>query len=272
MKISIVKTKEKLESIREYLRVKYPYSLESLGKAVGYEMPALNSPFPKLSALLETSVYPLKFLGFHYYVHTEYKNLERLVPASEYFKLAFRSIADDVFSLNQSSARILDLQLRLRNAYTASGTRDPNSGHMFFSASTFVYSLKSELASFIFFSRSLLDTVATLMHFFYGPKSHQHDSFNDFTKNENKEGKKDPEMRDYLEKNLDWFKQLKDIRDYGTHYKAFDIGIYEQESGGIKLYLEDRFEIDLLINSVHVGIESLLQFIDKYFFDRISKI
>ena len=277
MKFEIIKDKEKLERKKQFLARKYPYSLESFGKIVGYEMPALKPPFPQLASWLEKSMYPREFWGIEYHVATNNGYIDRIIPAAEYYKLAFRSIADDLYSLTLSIDRIENLQIEINEAYKRTREVMPSSGHSFFKASTYVYRLKSELGNFFFVSRSVLDTIATLMHFLYGPKSKQHRSFTDFIKDAVKEksasGEEvDAEMKDYIEKNLNWYARLKDMRDYITHYKSLDISFYEQTDGSIRIYLEDRFEIGELLHAVQSGISAFLNFMDKHFKNRIENM
>jgi hypothetical protein len=277
MKFEIIKDKEKLERKKQLLALKYPYSLESFGKVVGYEMPALKLPFPQLASLLEKSIYPREFWGIEYYVATNNGYIDRIIPAAEYYKLAFRSIADDLYSVALSVERIDNLQIEINQAYKRTREVMPSSGHSLFKASTYVYTLKSELGNFFFVSRSLLDTIATLMHFLYGPKSKQHRSFTDFIKYAVKEKSDsseevDDEMKDYIEKNLDWYARLKDMRDYITHYKSLDISFYEQTDGSIRIYLEDRFEISELLHTVQSGISAFINFMDKHFKNRIENM
>lgn len=113
------------------------------------------------------------------------------------------------------------------------------------------------------------------MHFLYGPKSKQHRSFTEFTKYACKDKSRigeevDDEMKDYLQKNLDWYARLKDMRDYLTHYKSIDISFYEQLNGSIHVYLEDRFEIGELLHAVYSGIFAFITFMDKHFKNRIE--
>jgi len=106
MRFDIIKDEEKRQNRRQFLNEKYPYSLEKFGKVVCFEMPALRSPFPTLSAFLERSSYPRRFWGIDYYVATRGGFIDRMVPASEYYKIAFRSIADELFLLHQSAEAI----------------------------------------------------------------------------------------------------------------------------------------------------------------------
>lgn len=274
MKFEIIKDQQKLELKQRFLAKKYPYSLESFGKIVGYETPALRQPFPQLASWLEKSQYPREFWGIEYYVATNNGYIDRIIPAAEYYKLAFRSIADELYSVALSVDRIDNLQTKINEAYKSTREMISSSGHSSFKASTYVYSLKSELGNFFFVSRSLLDTIATLMHFLYGPKSRQHRSFTDFIKYAvSSEGEKiDGEMKDYIEMNLDWYARQKDMRDYITHYKSLDISFYEQADGSIHIYLEDRFEIRDLLYAIHSGISDFIKFMDIHFKGRLEKL
>jgi hypothetical protein len=277
MKFEIIKDQEKLKRKRQFLARKYPYSLESFGKVVGYEMPALEPPFPQLESWLEKSMYPREFWGIEYYVATNNGYIDRIIPAAEYYKLAFRSIADELYSVALSVSRIDSLQVEINDAYKNTREVRPSSGHSFFNASTYVYAMKSELGNFFFVSRSLLDTIATLMHFLYGPKAKQHRSFTDFIKYAVREksgsGEEvDAEMKNYIEKNLEWYARLKDMRDYITHYKSIDISFYEQTDGSIHIYLEDRFKLSELLHPVYSGISAFIGFLDKHFKNRIEKL
>lgn len=277
MKFEIIKDQEKIERKRQFLTRKYPYSLETFGKVVRYEMPALRPPFPQLASWLEESFYPREFWGIEYYVATNSGYIDRIIPAAEYYKLAFRSIADELYSIALSVDRIDNLQIEINEAYKNTREVMPASGQSSFRASTYVYTLKSELGNFFFVSRSLLDTIATLMHFLYGPKSKQYRSFTDFIKyavrdKSNLGEEVDAELKDYIEKNLDWYARLKDMRDYITHYKSIDISFYEQADGSIHIYLEDRFKINELLHAVHSGISAFINFMDNHFKSRLENL
>ena len=79
-------------------------------------------------------------------------------------------------------------------------------------------------------------------------------------------------MTSYLKTKMDWFFRLRDIRDYLTHYKSIDISFYEQPKGGIRVYLDDSFEIYELVKSVQGGITDWLKFMDEHYTQRISSL
>jgi hypothetical protein len=115
------------------------------------------------------------------------------------------------------------------------------------------------------------------MNFLYGPSSPTFNSYADFvkamtTKDPSRHSIVDDEMKDYLKTKMDWFFRLRDIRDYLTHYKSIDISFYEQPTGGIKVYLDDSFEIHELVKSVQGGITDCLEFMDEHYSKRISSL
>src|SRR5437879_12376834 len=146
MKFEIIKNEETQRRRRQYLAKKYPYSLESFGKVVGYQMPvSFQSPFPQLAAWLEKSSYPRKFLGIEYYVATNHGYLDRIIPASEYYKLAFCTIAEELYCLDLTVDRIRATNDNIDTAYRVTRTVNAATGHSSFHASTHVYDLKSEM-------------------------------------------------------------------------------------------------------------------------------
>ena len=115
MRFEILKVSEKSERKRKYVAEKYVWS--SFGSIVRYVMPALEPPFPKLSAFLECGLYPRQFWGIDYFIATNNKYIETIVPASGYYKIAFRSIADELYSINQSKTRIDRILDEISTAY-----------------------------------------------------------------------------------------------------------------------------------------------------------
>jgi hypothetical protein len=268
---------EKIEQLRQRLSAKYSSPLTTLGELVRFEMPALRWPFPQLLNLLEMGTYPSRFVGVEYYLSGKKGFIDRLIPAPEYYKFAFRWIAEKVYSLDRSVANLDELLAQVRGTYNATRERLPETGQPSFAVQEQVYAIKSELGNFFFSSRAVMDTVATLMNFLYGPSSPTFNSYADFvkamtTKDPSRHSIVDDEMKDYLKTKMDWFFRLRDIRDYLTHYKSIDISFYEQPTGGIKVYLDDSFEIHELVKSVQGGITDCLEFMDEHYSKRISSL
>lgn len=277
MPLRIINSEAEYEQIKADLLKKYNYTLADFGAVVRTVMPALTPPFPALEDLLQTSTYPQRFNKKYYYLRTEKNFIDRLYPASEYYKIAFHSIGEDLYSMNSSIERIFELQMQINAVFAATKEKMPNTGQTSFNIATQVYQLKSDLGNFFFTSRSVLDTVATLMHFLFGPNAANHRSFSKFVEYvvQGKGGiftAGTDDLKDYFNNHLSWYDKLKDIRDFNTHYKAFDISFYEQSDETIRIYLEDQFEMNDLLTSVRDGILSLFKFMDNYFVQRVNKI
>ena len=116
MRFDLIKDEQKLSKLRQKLKDKYPYTLEKFGRIVRYEMPALPQPFPRLLELLENGPYPRKFWGIEYYIATK-GDIDRIIPSAEYYKYAFRAIADKYYSLNLSVENTEKLVQEIRDIY-----------------------------------------------------------------------------------------------------------------------------------------------------------
>jgi hypothetical protein len=268
MRFELIKSKERLKQKRQYLKEKYPYALGSFGKVVSYEMPVvIGPPFPKLAEYLREGSYPREFSGIEYYIGTNNGYLERIVPAAEYYKLAFRTIREQLHSLKTAKDRIDMFVSEINRCYQETRTVRTSTGQSAFKVQKYVYDIKSELGNFFFVSRSVLDTTATLMHFLYGPRSKHYGSFTNFIKQTLRDASpdQDVEMRQYFQSKCEWYYRLKDVRDYITHYKSLDVSFYEQPDTSIHIYLENRFKLDELVEDVYFGIKEFLRFTDEHF-------
>ncbi len=208
---------EKIEQLRQRLSAKYPSPLTTLGELVRFEMPALRWPFPQLLNLLEMGKYPRRFVGVEYYLSGKKGFIDRLIPAPEYYKFAFRWIAEKVYSFDRSPAKIDELLVEERNMYTETRKTLPKTGQPSFAVQEQVYAIKSELGNFFFSSRAVMDTIATLMNFLYGPSSPTFNSFAAFVKAMTRNDPlphsiTDGEIKNYLTTKIDWFFRLRDIR------------------------------------------------------------
>ena len=184
---------------------------------------------------------------------------------------------DKLYSLQTSLKNINNLTNEIFQIYKKKSSMNPSTKQKYIEFDNEVYSLKRELSVFLFDSRSILDTITSMFHFLYGPKSRQFGSFSDFVKMCEKDPQKskfdDSEMREYIINNCYWFYLLKDVRDYVTHLSSIDISFCESNKGQLKIYVFGRNLIDLenLISSVIKGIISLRNFIDEHFSKRLSK-
>lgn len=269
----IWKNAEKIEAKKQELQNEYKERLPNRSNEVRYVMPALEEPFPKLSEAIYDSKHREDFYRIYYWLETNDGHIKKLVPASEYYKLAFRAIADKQYSMRLSIKRVEALKNEIQGDHAATREVMPRTGQPSFDLNEQVYQLKSELGNILFTTRSIMDSVSTLLHFLYGPSSYQFSSFADFkkyiVKDEQGGHLKDEEMKKYINDNMGWFSLLRDIRDYITHYSSIDVSFYEEE-GSLRIYLQDRFELNSLLDSLQDGLTNFFTFFDDHFSKKIE--
>jgi hypothetical protein len=274
MRFDIERDPVRIANIQTGLADRHDQMMQSRGALLRYETPSLPSAFPQLSRILEASLHRAQFLDIYYHIESEDRRIERLIPAAEYYKFVFRAVADKRYALELGLGRIRELERWIQRYYHE--IRDPmlrTVGPSFHVVDQ-VYALKSELGNILFVTRGALDTIATLFHFLYGPSSCQFTSFAAFMRylNEGSAGGTDldPAMREYIAKQLAWFRTLREYRDYVTHFGSIDITFYEPQEGVVRTYLQDALEVHEVVAPVLSGLDSFCEFVDGHFAARIT--
>jgi hypothetical protein len=275
MRFDILRDKEKIATIREALSSEDRKRTGDRGALVRYTMPSMPQAFPRLSRLLDNSAHRAQFLGIYYYIETKEQSLRRLMPAAEYYKFAFRAIADKQYSLRVGYQRVRGLELRIRDAYKRTRETLARTNQPSFNVTDEVYSLKAEIAGVLFVARGVLDTITSLMHFFYGPNSRQFTSFADFVKFLRKGAKEDscadPELLQYIESNMQWFRFLRDFRDYVTHHSSIDVAFYEPTEGKLLIVLGESMQATEIVSTALFRVDGFCEFVDAHFARRIDR-
>lgn len=137
--------------------------------------------------------------------------------------------------------------------------------------------LKTELGAFLFATRSILDHLVTLMHYLYGHEGVRYNSFTKFIKGMVREPIStrpvdDLPMTDYLQKNMDWFWLLRDIRDFVTHCGSLEINFFESTNKRLSIYFAYYFELEPFVNDTMNGITVYLEYCDRHFSGRITAV
>ena len=274
MRFDIVSDPAKVARIQKRLTDRDQQQMASRGALVRYELPALPSAFPRLGRILDGSTHRAQFFGIHYHIKSRDGRIERLLPAAEYYEFVFRAVADKRHALELGLGRLHELERWIQRYYfeirdPMLRTEQPSSRVM-----DKVYALKSELGSILFLARGTLDTVASLLHFLYGPSSAPFRSFGAFVKYLKQAhaagADADPALREYIEGHLEWFRVLREYRDYVTHYGSIDISFYEPRQGILRTYLQDATQVHEVVAPVLAGLDSFCQFVDGHFAARIS--
>ena len=211
-----------------------------------------------------------------YYIASKDGHLKEIIPVPEYFKDSFSAISEKMFALNRNIEIIKSTLDKLEEKYKSNKKTRSETGQTYFHSENEIIEIKSELSAYLFTSRAILDSLATLLHFLYGPTAGQFTSFSKFMKTALQE-KIDPKnpiqndsaMKTYLSANLDWFWKLRDYRDYITHVGSIKISFYEM-SGSVKIVLNRAFDFFDFINETSTGLIRLLEFFDTHFAARIT--
>lgn len=274
MKSEIIKNQIAKEK-RQQEVVEHHKKVENWGKAIRYEMPSIPYLFLRLTRLIYDSEHRKKFFDISYYLETKNGHLKKLIPASEYYKLAFRAIADKYYFLMVSVERVQEVENELRELYRKDAVVLQATGQRSFQIHEQVYQLKMQITNILFSTRSILDSMATVMHFLYGPSANQFSSFADFVKDVQKTEIKqnrmiDIEMQNYIQSRMDWFFVLRDLRDYITHYGSIDVSFHEKSEGEMIIVIQDLFELNALVNPIISGLDEFFQFFDEHFANRIQ--
>ena len=274
MRFDIVSDPAKIARIQKRLTDRDQQQMASRGALVRYELPALPSAFPRLGRILDGSTHRAQFFGIHYHIKSRDGRIERLLPAAEYYEFVFRAVADKRHALELGLGRLHELERWIQRYYfeirdPMLRTEQPSSRVM-----DKVYALKSELGSILFLARGTLDTVASLLHFLYGPSSAPFRSFGAFVKYLKQAhaagADADPALREYIEGHLEWFRVLREYRDDVTQYGSLDISFYEPRQGILRTYLQDATQVHEVVAPVLAGLDSFCQFVDGHFAARIS--
>lgn len=270
MRSEIVIKKEKIKRLRNEISSDYKERSTARGKAVRYVMPALKDPFPKLLAIINSSNHRKKLHDVFYYFETKNHYLKFLTPASVYYLNVFRSVADKIYSTNLSVMHIKEIVGRIDKNFTFNREILPKTGQSSINLDEEVYELKTDIAAFLFNTRSILDSMATLMHFLYWPSSRQFSSFADYIKYIRKKSRgpgeiPDEVMKSYINDNMQWFFQLRDIRDFITHYSSIDISFNEEDNAVLRVYIHNHFDLNDFVDSVSNGLNNFLRFFDDHF-------
>lgn len=276
MRFEIIKDQVRAKQLIEKHQKEWRKFHDTQGSLVSWSMPALPEPLPKLKEIIFDSEHREKYYNIYYFIETKGKFISHIIPAAEYYKFVFKALAEKIYSLRTSIEKIQSIINSILRLHQKTRTTLPATGQPSFKVIGEVYALKSELATFLFFCRSIMDTLSTLMHFLYGPKSKQFSSFSDFAKYISRKGSEketlyDPNLGSYFVSNLEWFWRLRDIRDYVAHTSSVEISFYEDRESKIKIYIENKFEITNFINNSIKGLNEFIQFCDIHFSSYLSK-
>ncbi|HDS1201087.1 TPA: hypothetical protein QD004_000337 [Shewanella algae] len=264
MKFELIRDRVKAESPQEARPGKIEFEILG-GTAVCYHQPLYENPFTQLlSAIYEGSCLN-KLKGRYYKIQSNGGYLHEYYPAVEYYKIAYRMIRDNIHTISLAKAETKNWQDIILSIYTNRKEQLP-SGQSKLSFDKEIYQLRASLTTYIFSVRAVLDTVVSLFPTIYGPQIGQHISFNGFMKHflSNSCSVDDPDLKEYLKFEMEWFVLLKDVRDYLAHFGAVHFSIKEISSDTLHIEMFRGMTVNFFIETVDSGFQSLLKFLDEH--------
>lgn len=238
------------------------------GQTIAYEEPLYNWLFRETSKAMESTKWPRQFLGRYYRSKSNNGFLEEVVPAPEYYKISIRGMTQKFHGMLCNIESIKNTCIEISKKFEQGNGVSYFNDQPRLKFDMELYKLRSEISSYLFLIRSLLDQFAIILQSFSGPKSKMYSSFTDLMKkirNESNVIDLDIEFCDYLKNNLEWYWKLKDFRDFIAHHGFITLGLKKQEDGTIKIFLQNRIDLLELIDEFQKEIEVSLQFFDKHF-------
>lgn len=264
MIFEVVKQQERLSELKEDLRSAFRDASTEPAVLVCYTMPALTPSLPQLVRATTTQAFRERCGRAYYYFATKNGLVRELTPMAHYIQHASKAIARKLYSLNRTANRARLVMQHLRETHNSTRELTVRTNQPRIHATSEIYELVEELSAFLFFARSTLDNLAPLLHSLMG---RQFVSFTDYTKymlNDSRLGS-DPEMEDYLAARMEWFAQLRDLRDWATHAGTIDISLHETQNGNLIVSVNHFQAADDLVDNIVGGLKEYLRFFDSHY-------
>lgn len=271
MKFDIIKDEKKAQAIRHTLGENWMENRPP-GDVVSWAVAALDMPFPALrSVALDFEWgYRQQFRGASYYIQTKHGHVREIVPAAEHFLSGCLALAEQRYAMQLSVIRIARALAEVGELYRVGRKVRETTGQSHFRVGPQLYTVGADFDHFLFTARSLLDSVTTLLPFLYGPNANRFASFGGFVSKVSRETAtdkdfRDDEMKQYLADRGNWFRLLRDLRDYATHAGRQRLMLLSDSDGSLKVYAHHRYEIVATMRTIGDGVDEFLRFCDDHF-------
>lgn len=265
MRFELINSKEKAMSdgIKRTEMLTFP---SISGNTICYHQPLYKQALVKLQSEINGSSALAKLKNRYYKIESNNNYIKEVYPAVEYYKIAFRMIQDNLHTIMMAQDEITKAIKDIEIHFIKEKEYLPE-GQSKISFDKEIYKLRSDLVTFVFSVRAVLDILATLFQTIYGPESGQYVSFNSFQKQLKKDNGaiNDKELLKYIEDNFEWFYLLKDVRDYLAHFGALHFSLKEHTIKPI-ITLEIFHDMEVLrfVSEVNKGFNNFLVFIDVH--------
>lgn len=271
MQYNLLRDPEKISQAEKRAAKLHQGRFPAAGKIVSINMPALPNPFEMLCKVIDKSPHLESFLETSYHFKSNHGTIEKVIPASEYYKtVLFWAIPDKKYSLILSARRAMQAIERVTAAYNRVAATTDGTKQRSVCLADEMYILKADISNVLTQASSILDSFATLTHFLYGPSSNQFTSFDQFAKYLRKDHSPsdvtDAEMAKFIDSMKEWYEPVKDLRDYSTHYSSLRLHLYETPpENWLHVYLENGSEVIPFLNLVIKGVDKFAAFSNQHY-------
>lgn len=245
------------------------------GQTICYTEPLYHHLLPKLMQALQETKWPFQFHGYYYRLTTKKGLIEEELPASEYYKLAWRSMSQKYHGATLALQSIESIAADLAQSYPVRRQVISRTNQPKISFSLELYTLRTSFASLLFLIRSLLDEFASLAQFLTAPNARQFGSFAGIVAKCEKSDANSlveipEELRSHLAESSAWFWRMRDLRDYISHHGFVSFNLIESSSGELRFYIHDRLDMLAIAREFMQGLNSLLSQIDIAYAKRVQ--
>ncbi len=270
MKIELISDKEKAMRPSE-LRIKMVNFPRMPGETVCYEQPLYRQALLNCQSAIPKSNALEKLRNRFYRIESNNGYIFEVYPAVEYYKIAFRMIRDNLHTIMIAQDEIMQSVSIIQTLFRERKELLP-SGQSKISFDKEIYRLRSGISTFAFSTRAILDTLATLVQTIYGPACGQYVSFSSLLKQlGNAKGAiQDGDLSAYVRSELEWFKLLKDVRDYLAHFGALHFSLKEQPPAPVTIEIFHKIEVSYFASTVYGGLTKLLTFLDAHWTEALN--
>ena len=242
------------------------------GDTICYVQPTYENPL----AELEKYIWDLHnsnkaktlsdFSDRFYYLETNKGYIKEIYTASQYYIDAFKRIRDNLHTISISKENIKISIGEINDLYkTAKATK--KTAQTCIHCDKEIYKLRSDIFTYTIATRAIFDILTTLSQTIYWSKSRPASRvyFSKFYDAVMKGSGDidDPILKEYFEKNFEWYFLLKDVRDYIVHVGALHFKLTSHDNSRVTVEMFKKINVMLFIKETSDGFNEFLNFINK---------
>ncbi|HVK95005.1 MAG TPA: hypothetical protein VM571_09790 [Noviherbaspirillum sp.] len=242
------------------------------GRTIRYEEPLHHGFLPKIARALETTRWPSQFWGYHYRLKTNRGLIHESTPASEYYKIAWRSMSQKYHGAAIALKSVEQNVYTIRSEYLSRRIAFGEQQQPSLSFSLELYQLRSDFATLLFLIRSILDQFASIVQFLSGPRAKQYSSFADLVskcENGTSMAEVPSVVQVHLKNESSWFWRMRDIRDYLAHHGFVHLHLIETDEMDVRFFIHRRIDMVELAREFAAGFDGMLSILDSGYAARI---